>query len=124
VGAGAAECDADAASAAAPPDELASGTRNTLAVAEEIDSVKARLAVLRKKKRPSKAGRAEMASARRELKALVNAPVSGGRNPFDWLPDELILMILERVPFEALWSGVCDRVCLRWAQLMESAPVN
>jgi hypothetical protein len=93
-------------------------------VAEEIDSVKARLAVLRKKKRPSKAGRADMASARRELNALVNAPVSGGRNPFDWLPDELILMILERVPFEALWSGACDRVCLRWAQLMESAPVK
>jgi WD40 repeat protein len=93
-------------------------------VAEKVDSVKARLALLRKKKRPPKAVRAEMASAESELKALVNAPVNGGLDPFEWLPDELIVMIMLMLPFEVMWSGECDRVCLRWARLMESAPVK
>jgi hypothetical protein len=60
-----------------------------------------------------KAVRAEMASAKSELDALVNAPVSGGRDPFEWLPDELIVMIVLMLPFEVLWSGVCERVCQR-----------
>ena len=68
--------------------------------------------------------RAEMVSAKSELGALVNAPVSGGRDPFEWLPDELIVMIVLMLPFEMLWSGVCERVCQRWARLMESAPVK
>jgi WD40 repeat protein len=68
--------------------------------------------------------RAEMASAENELGALVNAPVSGGRNPFEWLPDELIMMIMLMLPFEVLWSGACDHVCQRWARLMESAPIK
>jgi hypothetical protein len=68
--------------------------------------------------------RAEVASTERELEALVNAPVSGGRDPFEWLPDELIVMIMLMLPFEALWGGVCERVCLRWARLMKSAPVT
>jgi hypothetical protein len=93
-------------------------------VAEKVDSVKARMALLRKKKRPSKAVRAEMASAESELNALVNAPVSGGRDPFEWLPDELIVMIALMLPFEVLWSGACDHLCQRWARLMESAPVK
>jgi len=65
-----------------------------------------------------------MASAKRELNALVNTPVSGGRDPFEWLPDELIVMIMLMLPFEVLWSGECERVCLRWTRLMESAPVK
>jgi WD40 repeat protein len=28
------------------------------------------------------------------------------------------------LPFEVLWGGVCERVCLRWARLMKSAPVK
>jgi hypothetical protein len=71
-----------------------------------------------------KAVRAEMASAENKLDALVHAPVSGGRDPFEWLPDELIVMIMLMLPFEVMWGGACDRVCLRWAQLMESAPVK
>jgi WD40 repeat protein len=50
--------------------------------------------------------------------------VSGERDPFEWLPDELIVMIMLMLPFEVLWVGVCDRVCLRWTRLMESAPVK
>jgi hypothetical protein len=38
--------------------------------------------------------RAEMASAESKLDTLVSAPVSGGRDPFEWLPDELIVMIV------------------------------
>jgi len=60
----------------------------------------------------------------RELSALVNAPVSGGRDPFEWLPDELIVMIVLMLPFEVLWSGVCEHVCERWARVVESAPVK
>jgi hypothetical protein len=86
----------------------------------QIESVKARLAVLRKKNGRSKAVREEINVAEREP---VNAPVSGGRDPFEWLPDELMLMVLERVPFEALWGEVCERVCERWARLMESASI-
>jgi hypothetical protein len=42
---------------------------------------------------------------------LVNAPVSGGRDPFEWLPDELVVMIIEKMPFESVWrGGACERV--------------
>jgi WD40 repeat protein len=68
--------------------------------------------------------RAEMASAESELGALVKAPVSGGRDPFEWLPDELIVMIMLMLPFEVLWSGMCERVCLQWARLAKSTPVK
>jgi WD40 repeat protein len=45
-------------------------------------------------------------------------------DPTEWLPDELWEEILAMLPFEVLWSGVCERVCQRWARLMESAPVK
>jgi len=61
---------------------------------------------------------------RMTLDALTNMPVSGGRNPSEWLPDELVIMIFEWLPAEALLRGVCERVCLRWARLMESAPMK
>jgi WD40 repeat protein len=70
-----------------------------------------------------KAVRAELKAANVELDAAVNAPVSGGRDPTEWLPDELIVMIMLMLPFVALWSGACERVCRRWNQLMESAPI-
>jgi hypothetical protein len=38
--------------------------------------------------------RAEINAAEGELNAAVNAPVSGGRDPTEWLPDELVLMIV------------------------------
>jgi hypothetical protein len=65
----------------------------------------------------------EIKATESELDAAVNAPVCGGRDPTEWLPDELMLMVLERVQFATLWSGVCERVCQRWAQLMESASI-
>jgi len=68
--------------------------------------------------------RADMASAESEFDALVRAPVSGGRDPFEWLPDELIVMIMVRLPFEVLQGRVCERVCQRWERLMERAPVQ
>jgi WD40 repeat protein len=105
------------------PPEVDPSACGTPSVAERVERLKSRLGVLRRR-RQSKAVRAEMASARRELNALVKAPVSGGRDPFEWLPDELIVMIMLMLSFEVLWSGACERVCQRWARLMESAPVK
>jgi WD40 repeat protein len=68
--------------------------------------------------------RANKASAESELDVLVNAPVSGGRDPTEWLPDELMLMIMERMPFKVLWSRVCERVCQRWARLAKCASLR
>jgi hypothetical protein len=67
--------------------------------------------------------RAEINAAKIELEAAVNAPVSGGSDPTESLPDELIVMIMLMLPFVTLWSGACKRVCRRWEQLMESAPI-
>jgi hypothetical protein len=61
---------------------------------------------------------------KREVTNAVNAPVSGGRDPTAWLPDELMLVILMMLPFDALWGGVCERVCQRWRRLMKSTPVQ
>jgi hypothetical protein len=105
-------------------DDAASASGSIASKAEQVDIVKARLCALRDR-RPTKAVRAEMALAERELDALVNAPVSGGRDPFEWLPDELVVMIIERMPFESVWrDGACERVCLRWVRLMKSAPIE
>jgi hypothetical protein len=67
--------------------------------------------------------RAEIKAAKSELEKAVNAPVSGGRDPTESLPDELIVMIMLMLPFATLWSGACKRVCRRWAHLMGSAPI-
>jgi WD40 repeat protein len=66
---------------------------------------------------------AEIKAAESELDAAVNAPLTGGRDPTESLPDELILMIMLMLPFATLWSGACERVCRRWERLMESAPI-
>ena len=64
--------------------------------------------------------RAEMVEVKDELDALVNAPVSGGRDPTLWLPDELMEMIFLKVPFEALWGGL-ERVCGRWRRIVRES---
>jgi len=133
-------CDADADAAALAA--CASLLHGHTPEAAEVDGVKARLSELRTReceldgelsealavvervRAKRDAVRAEMASAESELDALVNAPVSGGRDPFEWLPDELIVMIMLMLPFEVLWSGVCERVCLQWARLAKSTPVQ
>jgi hypothetical protein len=56
--------------------------------------------------------------------ATVRAPTSDdGQDRTEWLPDELMETILLMLPFVTLWSGVCERVCQRWARLMESASI-
>jgi hypothetical protein len=112
-----------AGSANAAPPAAPSGSTYAL---EEVEAIKARLAVLcaRRKKKPTKAERAVIARTRRELKAAVNTPVSGGRDPFDWLPDELLVMVLLMLPVATMWSGACERVCQRWARLMGSSPIK
>jgi hypothetical protein len=135
---GAAGVDADVGHVAAVAS--ASATEDSACSdAERIDGCKAQLATLfsheaeldvepselesagAKAKR--EAVRAEIKVAESELDAAVSAPVSGGRDPTESLPDELIVMIMLMLPFATLWSGACKRVCRRWNQLMESAPI-
>jgi len=124
----------DAACAAADAADAVSLDGHTPECAE-VDGVKARLSELRTREGELQstidrlvaerdAVRAEVASAEGELDALVNAPVSRGRDPFEWLPDELLVMVLVMLPLAMLWSGACERVCQRWARLMESSPVK
>jgi len=82
---------------------------------------KAHIAAVERVTAKREAVRKEIKAAESELDVAVNAPVSGGCDPTEWLPDELMWMVLERLPFVTLWSGACERVCQRWARLMESA---
>jgi len=128
-----------AAAAAAAAASDADGSTPEFA---EVDGVKARLSELRSReceldgelsealavvervRAKRDAVRAEVASAENELDALVNSPVSRGRDPFEWLPDELLVMVLVMLSGATLWSGACERVCQRWARLMESSPLK
>ena len=74
-------------------------------------------AVIERARAERQAVHAEMASVKDELDSLVSAPVSGGHDLTLWLPDELMEMIFLMVPFEALWDGVCERVCRRWGRI-------
>jgi hypothetical protein len=65
----------------------------------------------------------EMATVESELDAAVAAPASGV-DPTLGLPDELLIMVLLLVPFEALWTGRCAGVCRRWWAVAESEPVK
>jgi WD40 repeat protein len=49
-------------------------------------------------------------------------PVEGGCS-IESLPDELIVIIMLMLPITTLWSGACERVCLRWERLMETASI-
>jgi WD40 repeat protein len=65
-----------------------------------------------------------MAAVESELEAAVAAPASGGQDPTLGLPDELLVVILLLVSFEALWTGRCAGVCRRWRAVVESGPVQ
>jgi hypothetical protein len=89
----------------------------------ELQSAKKRSADMKRVETKRDAVRAEIDTVESELDATVNAPVSGGRDPTEWLPDELMLMVLERLSFATLWCGACERVCQRWARLIDSASI-
>jgi WD40 repeat protein len=122
------------------------GGASPATVLEHVDRVEAELAILRMrdaelnrelnvanaaKNKPVvknvKAKRArvqtKIKAAEHTLCAILTAPVSGGRDPTEWLPDEMLLTVFEMLPWETLCSGACERVCLRWARLMESASI-
>ena len=99
--------------------------------AERVDKARARTALLYEREDELNAAleklaaeraalREEIKVAESELDAAVNAPVSGSRDPTEWLPDEILVAIILAVKAETMW--VCDRVCLRWKRVMESAP--
>ena len=80
-------------------------------------------AVIEQAEAEREAVRAKVAVVESLLNEAVNAPVSGGRDPTAELPDELMLLVLELLPFETLLSGACEHVCQRWARLMESSSI-
>jgi uncharacterized membrane protein len=115
---------ADPLSSSQPP--------NTTPEAERVDVARVQTAVLHAREEElsnfieklvaeREAVRAEIKVAESELDAAVNAPVSGGRDPTEWLPEELLLAVMCALPAEMMW--VCMRVCERWKRVMESAPV-
>lgn len=55
-----------------------------------------------------------------EIDALVNAPVSGGRDPTLSLPDEILEYIFTLTDHDALWGGKVERVCRRWRRIARS----
>jgi hypothetical protein len=72
----------------------------------------------------------EVAFAQSVLDALLNAPVSGGRDPFEWLPDELVENILVMLPLATLHveRGVPCSACASggrgsWKALQSSSGV-
>jgi hypothetical protein len=113
----------DAAGAAAGTADALGVVVSTPDVAEQVEVVKAKLFALRKR-RQNAAVRAKVTLAESELDAFVNTPVSGGRDPFEWLPDELVVMIMARLSPETLYSRTCECVSHRWARLVKSAPVQ
>ena len=62
----------------------------------------------------------EMTSVKDKLDALVNTPVSDGRDPTLSLPDELVVMIFLKVPCLLLWDGL-ERVCQRWKRIVRES---
>jgi WD40 repeat protein len=68
--------------------------------------------------------RTEMVSAESELAMLLKPVVDVSGDSTALLSDQLMGMILEWLPGEVLWSGACERVCQRWARLMESAALK
>jgi hypothetical protein len=56
-------------------------------------------------------------------RALHAAASDDGQDRTEWLPDELMEDILLMLPIETLWSGACERVCQRWAMLMQTASI-
>ena len=81
-------------------------------------------AAARRAREEQELAREKIKAAQNKLDAAIKAPVSGGRDPTEWLPDELLLMVLERLPVATLCSGTCERVCTRWARLMESTSIQ
>jgi hypothetical protein len=82
------------------------------------------LALVERLRAESAVVRADVASAEGDLNALIGAPLGGDRNPFERLPDEIMLMIFESLHPATLCSGACERVCQRWARLMNDERVK
>eukprot|EP00035_Acanthoeca_spectabilis_P033333 m.23087 g.23087 ORF g.23087 m.23087 type:complete len:722 (-) comp5901_c0_seq1:372-2537(-) len=57
------------------------------------------------------------------VEVRVSHPVEGGVDPTLWLPDEMLLMILQMAPTAALCRAV-PLVCKRWHALMQSSPLR
>jgi WD40 repeat protein len=64
--------------------------------------------------------RAALAEAEAELELEVLAPVANGVDPTEWLPEELLMVILIQV----VTAGVCGLVCRRWHNACQDGRVQ
>jgi hypothetical protein len=121
--------DGDVLSMGADADHTSPMSTDGVIIGEvDVDEVKHRVSWLRSREAALAAElsliRTELTVAEDLFAAVVNSPVANGRDPTEWLPDELLEDILLMLPFETLWSGVCERVCTRWARLVASAMIK
>jgi hypothetical protein len=97
----------------------------------QVEATRARLALLQTRVAAVREMQAALEIERTNLDATIDsvehlletqvaAPLKNGCDPTEWLPDELIIEILLRVPTEALWRGTCHLVCRRWMALAET----
>lgn len=90
--------------------------------ARRVAQAKAQLAELREQEASDRGLAKTIVEAEEELEAAISAPVPTGRDPFEELPDEVVLAILLRAPYRALFA-VCVLVCHRWRRLIGDAEV-
>jgi outer membrane protein assembly factor BamB len=87
---------------------------NVHALHSKLTQLRARDAVLTERierdLREREEVREALSETEAELETVVQAPVAGGVDPTETLPDELLWMILVGV----LVGGTCGRVCRRW----------
>jgi hypothetical protein len=95
-------------------------------ISEILERVTVLLDVMKRADAQRENVRVHMDAAENELNELVNAPVSGGRDPTEWLSDELMVMIIVMLPLNMMWVTAhgCGRVCRRWARLLKDESVK
>jgi WD40 repeat protein len=98
----------------APQFDVSPALRSVHALHAEINRLRAReaecTAEIERASREREEVREALAETQAELETAVLAPVPGGVDPTETLPDEILWMILVRV----LAGGTCGWVCRRW----------
>jgi hypothetical protein len=90
---------------------------------EAIDALKAEAAGLRDEREGKQATIQRLTAyidVDKRIIASANAPIPGGVDPFESLPDEMVLMIFLALTLRDRWSGVIESVCRRFHALMSS----
>lgn len=61
--------------------------------------------------------------AEADLQNALNAPVSGGVDPTEWLPDELLIIVLLKLDISTLWACRRQPPCRRWWKILTAPPL-